>query len=286
MSRAARIITRHDESVTAVHEAAPLQIEVSKEDGYTFYLTTVRQTNYTITQNKQGEWEVWSKRKNMATMGQIRHFPDLEALEKAVKGLRGIAAFVADLNEAECLDDQPEAIDVTGTDASEHATSDVDQDAAEVSEKALDHDADDSYEAALHLLLTLAKANGYRKGAKALADTMEIGKHEPIELDELVDYFEGSNDHNVAGVATAMKRKRPDWVLVALMELEKIQAKSNGVTEAFTRLRVAIQATDSMTKSMTSDLSPVTLDGDLTKVVNAIPAKDRKNLVANWKFEF
>ena len=277
MSRAALLLTRHDESFAAANEAAPLQIEVSKEEGKTFYQTTVRQTTYTIHQNKQGDWEVWSKRKNMATMGQIRFFDDLEALESDVKSLRGIAAYVADL-EDEALDETD--LTAQATDAVSVSTADS------IDEKALDHDAEDSYEAALFLLHTLAKANGYRKGAKAIADTMEVGKYNPIELEELVDYFEGMNDHNVAGVATAMKRERPDWVIVALMELEKIQAKANGVSEAFQRLRVALQATDAMVKDMTADLSAIKLDADLTNVVNAIPAKDRKNLVANWKFEF
>ncbi|MCP4526698.1 MAG: hypothetical protein GY833_12415 [Aestuariibacter sp.] len=277
MSRAGQLITRHDESLVASNEAALLKIEVSTEGNHTYYQTSVRQTQYTIHQNKQGDWEVWSKRKNMATMGQIRFFDSLEDLEKAVKSLRGIEAQITDLQDGldEAADEKQsgDAIDVV-------------ESRVDVAEGALDHDADDSYEAALLLLHTMAKANGYKKGAKALADTMDIGKHEPVAIDELVDYFEGANDHNVAGVATAIKRRRPDWVLVALMELEKIQANSDGVTEAFTRLRVAVNATDAITKKMVTDIEPVALDADLAKVVNAIPAKDRKNLVANWKFEF
>lgn len=265
MSRAALLLTRHDDSIPVTNEASKLQIDVSTEGGNTYYQTTVRQTSYTLHQNKQGDWEVWSKRKNMATMGQIRFFDDLESLEKEVKSLRGIAAYIANLS-----DDLEESLVSTPA----------------LDEAALDHDSDDSYEAALALLHTLAKANGYRKGAKALADTMEVGKYSPIELAELVDYFESMNDHNMAGIATAMKRERPDWVLVVMTELEKLQAKSDGVSEAFTRLRVAVLATASMTKSMTADLKAVKLDSDLASIVNSIPAKDRKGIVVNWKFEF
>jgi hypothetical protein len=251
MSRAGKLMEQC--GVTSSKNEAALDSNVI--DGITYYNTTVGQTEYTFYQNKAlygTEWAVISKRKNMRTAGQTRFFKDLKALEAKVKGLRGISNLI---------------------------------DESLLSEEALTGDGD-GYNAALTLLVRLIQSRGFTKASKALEKELKFELNDPIEPAELEDYFAEFNDHALSLMATAIKRKKPEWVLLALIEVGNTTEKLGETPPALDRLRLAMTTLDSLKKRHAPTLDSIKVDKHTTAIIKTLPSEFQNELTVDWKMEF
>lgn len=66
-------------------------------DGVTYYSAEARGVQYTLCQWRDGEWQLYSKRKSLGRMspGTVRFFGSLEDVEKTCKAFHGIAQLAA-----------------------------------------------------------------------------------------------------------------------------------------------------------------------------------------------
>lgn len=59
------------------------------------FSTVARGVSYYLRTDGMGRYELSSKRLAMSTMGQVRHFDTLDAVERTVKAFAGLSALVA-----------------------------------------------------------------------------------------------------------------------------------------------------------------------------------------------
>ncbi|MDK1290212.1 hypothetical protein [Pseudoalteromonas umbrosa] len=262
MSRAAQLLTKFDDAKT-MGDTTSLQVSMTQQNNTRFYTTQVRQTRYTLHQGHHGEWTVQSQREQLATLDQTRVFRNLEALEQTIQCLQGIAQKIAQLDATTQDDAMAEALE-------------IEQTAFELEM------AQTQQQSALYQLQLIAKAKGCKKSAKALVALSDEADSERAQLDALHAYFKRADQPEYAAVALALKHKRPDWVLIALLELNKLHSQDPS-NDALQRLLHAVQ--EPLPKQ-TQALEPVTLNEPLASIVNAIPAKERKALVSAWQLRF
>lgn len=150
----------------------------------------------------------------------------------------------------------------------------------------------DGYSAALTSLVSLIQSRGFTKASKALAKEFEFELNaltDPnalIEPDELEDYFAESNDHALSLMATAVKRKKPEWVILALIEVGSTTEKLGETPPALDRLRWAMTTLDSIVKRLVTTLDPIEVDEHTTAIIKTLPRQFQKKLAVDWEMKF